>query len=491
MKVISEIRELQNGKKVLFVEDKPFHTYGIQLRLDRFRNNAHKENKDLKGLFKAAKELCVNTVQVVVTWKEVEPEEGTYDFSNLEFAVIQCEENNLKMEIVWFGSNVCGSGWDNFTPEWLINDRERFYLMVNQNGEELAANYIHPMDGRKHAFCVENDELLICEGRVIDQMLKYLEGIDKSHTVIGYQVENEPSIVQHNPEGNMTDRCHCSKCNSLYESGKYSSPLDFSKERLAVYLNKVASYVKNSKLKIITRVNFICWYWDIDEDVGFLRRYAPMVDFVGYDNYGSTLAKEYEILIDDLSREGNVPHISEASGDESNQRERIFSTISADAIGYEVYQLAPATEKEDNCILNADLAYKDQRAEEIKRAFKLLGEAMPKLAVKKRGYDVIYFNTGYECQKCYQQSSEIMGRTIEYSTKDCGIGVTFEDNEWLVLISSNKGIFRVPSNFSTTVEYGQYDVYGDWNTRYRQEMPVENREIIICLEDCIARLKAL
>ena len=490
MKIISEIKELPNGKKALFVEGKPFQTYGMQLRLDRFRNNAHKENKDLEGLFKVCKELHVNTVQVVVTWKEIEPGEGIYDFTNIKFAVNQCEENNLKMEIIWFGSNVCGSGWDNFTPDWMISDRKRFYLMVDQKGEELAASYIHPMDGRKHAFCVENDELLVCEGKVITQMLKYLECIDRSNTVIGFQVENEPSIVQHNPEGNMTDRCHCSKCDDLYKSGKYANPQQFSKERLAIYLNKIASFIKNSPLKIITRVNFICWYWDIDEDVGFMRRYAPMVDFVGYDNYGSTLAKEYDLLINDLSREGNVPHISEASGDESNQRERIISTISADAIGYEVYQLAPATEKEDNCILNADLTYKDHRAEDIRKTYKLLGEVMSKIAIRRRGCDICYFNIGSDCAENFCQSAEIGRTKIEYSTQNYGIGIAFEEDGWLVLLSSNKGCFYLQCHLPTTLEYGNYDANGVWIVKYMDRVYTEEGEMTsIYLEDSIARLK--
>jgi hypothetical protein len=73
--VVSEVRTLANGKRVLYVDGKPFQAYGGQMRVDTWRNYAGYTDAQMSALniFSWASNLNVNVVQVPIYWGDIEP----------------------------------------------------------------------------------------------------------------------------------------------------------------------------------------------------------------------------------------------------------------------------------------------------------------------------------------------------------------------------------------------------------------------------------
>ena len=49
-------------------------------------------------------ETKLNSVLAAVSWAQIEPEEGIFDFSALDGAIQGARRNNLRMALLWFGS---------------------------------------------------------------------------------------------------------------------------------------------------------------------------------------------------------------------------------------------------------------------------------------------------------------------------------------------------------------------------------------------------
>ncbi|MED9904234.1 MAG: DUF4978 domain-containing protein [Lachnospiraceae bacterium] len=434
------IRKLPNGKKVIYVHGKPFQTYGIQIRLDLWRREQKADNKTIheKGIFRWAKNLNCNTVQVPVCFRECEPSEGIYDWTNLDFAITECEENNLKLEIVWFGSDVCGSGWGNVTPDYIIDDQKTYQRILNENGEVVGGSYENG-DGRKISLCRENDRLLERETKLLAEMMRHIKAFDKNGVVIGFQVENEPSIMQHNPTMVQTKRCFCNTCNRIFEKNGYTDDVEFSKDRLAVYLNKIARTVKDN-IDIYTRVNFIWPYYEVDEDLHKILSCTPCyIDFIGIDTYGYDQMTTYKQLKEYFSQDDNMPHISELPGHQPFMHNCIIEVLAADGAGADVYRLAETTKGSDNFLLDENGNDTQPHTPLVRGIFGMLGRVMEDIAVRRSNEDIFYFNCFGSTKEIFTEQRKVNGTEIRFITTSSAIGIVIDmgDGTYKIMSTGN------------------------------------------------------
>jgi beta-galactosidase GanA len=122
-------------------------------------------------------QLHANTLEIPVAWEQVEPTEGKFDFSWLDVLIPQARANNVRLDLLWFGT------WKNtgpsYEPEWVKSDTRRFPRMMTRDGK---AHYVptplsrNTLDADKHAFVA---------------LMRHIREIDRQHTVILVQVENE------------------------------------------------------------------------------------------------------------------------------------------------------------------------------------------------------------------------------------------------------------------------------------------------------------
>ena len=100
-----------NGPNLNMLGIREKHLYGVQTYADLV---AFIEEK--------AKELNVNCVQVPITWKGMELAQGEYDFSWMDMILSYANKYDLKVELLWFSTNMIGDSYTWFIPAYAMTD---------------------------------------------------------------------------------------------------------------------------------------------------------------------------------------------------------------------------------------------------------------------------------------------------------------------------------------------------------------------------------
>ena len=157
----------------LIVDGKPFLALAGELL-----NNSATSVEHMKPIWPKLAASKFNTVLTGVSWAQIEPAEGKFDFSVLDGVVRDARSHNLRLVLLWFGS------WKNslssYAPDWLKKDFERFprAQVAGGKGIELLSPFSDASrEADSHAF------------RALMRHVKAVDG--QQHTVIMIQVENE------------------------------------------------------------------------------------------------------------------------------------------------------------------------------------------------------------------------------------------------------------------------------------------------------------
>ena len=164
-------------KRVFTVDGKPFFPLGGQSRNSSAYNAAESEKA-----FEAVKKIHGNTLEIPVYWEQIEPKEGTFDFTAVDELLAGARRNDLKLVLLWFGT------WKNgnmeYVPDWVKTQPERFKRVVSPAGRPIWVLSSHckaTFEADRTAFAKLCEHLARKDGR--------------ERTVIAVQVENEPGIL--------------------------------------------------------------------------------------------------------------------------------------------------------------------------------------------------------------------------------------------------------------------------------------------------------
>ncbi len=165
----------KNGKTIVVVNERPYLMYGVQIRLDWLMPDFSEATwAKAQSCFEHASTLGFKTVSVPVYWSHVEPTEGVYQYANyLDKIIDNAKAHGLYLQILWFGSDVCG--W-NDAPQYVQDDKVRFPRL---------AKYDNFLD-------LTNPKLIDKEKAALAAMMSHIASYDTSDRVVMIQVENEP-----------------------------------------------------------------------------------------------------------------------------------------------------------------------------------------------------------------------------------------------------------------------------------------------------------
>jgi beta-galactosidase GanA len=160
----------------LLVDGAPFLALAGEL------GNSSGEADFLRPYWPKLQALHLNTVLVPVYWDQVEPEEGRFDFSNLDALVGDAGGRRMRLVLLWFGS------WKNsmscYAPAWVKTDVRRFPRARDASGRRLEILSPFSEAGRD------------ADARAFAALMRHLREIDgERHTVIMVQVENEVGMI--------------------------------------------------------------------------------------------------------------------------------------------------------------------------------------------------------------------------------------------------------------------------------------------------------
>lgn len=446
----------------LIVEGKPFLMLGAQLRTDYFLQLDKKTLNELEPYFELAANMNILVIQVPVGWRDIEVQKDIYNTELVEKYIELCDKYQMKLEILWFGSYMCGYSVEGYIPEYIVNDPVTY--------PDLKPDAAFDGWLGKHYYLKPNTPALVeRESKALGKMMEAIYNYDnihnQKHTVIGIQIENEPDMLatRHNEAHGYTPE-------QIWPD-------------LIIMLDKLGQVVKSSPYDCYTRVNQTTTYPE------YLTKSTAIaitegIDYVGVDPYENSIQAIDGTLRQLRKIEGNYAHIAENGGEYANNDLLALKAFSL-GCGYEIFEVITTphpflTEWTLRGIYNPDFTPK-AHTQQIVDAFKIFKEAWVDFA-NANYLDIAGFNL--KSNDGMEQTSESKNTThagIKWSTKSRGVAFAIEYNDHLTVAStkSDEMVFR---NIQIkSIEKGHYDIDGNWVSEEKAEAP-DNR---LAMEPCI------
>jgi hypothetical protein len=147
----------------------------------------------------------LNTVLAGVSWNQIEPQEGKFDFSVLDGLIQGARSHNLRLVLLWFAT--WKNGLSSYPPDWVKKDFERFpraQMVGDQTPWPVFGAFRNPVTGSLSIELLSpfGDATRDADARALAAMMRHIKAVDgQQHTVIMIQVENETGL-----QGDTRDR---------------------------------------------------------------------------------------------------------------------------------------------------------------------------------------------------------------------------------------------------------------------------------------------
>jgi len=106
----------------------------------------------------------------VVSWDLVEPEEGKFDFSMIDYQIEAARANNVRLVLLWMAS--WKNGLSHFPPLWVKANQDRFPRVVNAQGKTLEILSTLSENSRN------------ADATAFAAVMRHIREVDKTHTVM-------------------------------------------------------------------------------------------------------------------------------------------------------------------------------------------------------------------------------------------------------------------------------------------------------------------
>ena len=311
--VVSRVAGNEEGKNYLEVDGRPYifsnvqamgtsHLYGHSWGDEPYAEPMPFEW--LENMFEKTAAAGYETIAVMLYWRDIEPRSrGEYCWKVIDSYVDWCRKYDLRMEIIWYGTNAVGgarlqgftNGWYPQIPQYL-QDHDRYW----GNGDsEYSPNDVHfpflPSENPDAA------DLYQWERDAVTALFDHLADYDTSHRTILLQVMNEPNAYKE------------------YYSEEYRDVID-----------RLAGAAKAGRYVVATCVNYT--HHATDPYVEALDN----IDFTGIDPYTDNT----DLIQQDIyCMNSAVPYIAENDGKYPNMSKLMISALTNGAGAYNTWQL--------------------------------------------------------------------------------------------------------------------------------------------------------
>ncbi|MDR3708219.1 MAG: beta-galactosidase [Capsulimonadaceae bacterium] len=233
-----------NGIPTFIVDGQPFLINGSHLNSWQ----AFRQDSTTVEFFDWCQRVNCTAVGMELYWGIVEPSEGVYDFTSLDWLIKQSEARDLKLVLQLYNSNVCGTLGNNpdppahpvSVPKYILDAPDKYQRIVLQpDCQKLYVAGGPPM-------CPNDPRTLQREHLYMTALARYLREHDKNRTVILAQVNNEYMYRVFKGENaagfdwtRVPDargvRCICPYCNAKWNAGYGGNCYEFMYDSFADY----------------------------------------------------------------------------------------------------------------------------------------------------------------------------------------------------------------------------------------------------------------
>ncbi|USP73027.1 glycoside hydrolase family 35 protein [Curvularia clavata] len=195
--------------KQLIVNGKPFLMLGGELQ-----NSSLSSAEYMSEVWPKMVASNVNTLLGSVSWEMIEPEEGKFEFEELDKVIAGAREHGLHLILLWFGS--FKNGRSTYVPSWVKTNPARF-----PRAELRKAGGVVEVADVLSLFYEENVQADI---KAFRKLLSHIKEVDEKHsTVLMVQVENEVGLLFDSRDGSA-------KANEVYTQSVPADLLKFLAE---------------------------------------------------------------------------------------------------------------------------------------------------------------------------------------------------------------------------------------------------------------------
>ena len=467
-----------DGGNYISVNNQAYLLNGIQIRPDKIMeaNSVSTEQQYaeyIEPLFQKSAELGYQTVIFPIHWKQIEKTQNTFNYTLLNRYYGYAEKYNLNIQLLWFGSDVCG--YNTNVPRYILDDTST-YARLSSDPDVLDYS---------------DEDLIERECYAFQQLLTWLSKNDLDKRTIAIQLENEPNEKAYNgPSLDTTSE-------QTYNSTSWCSG---QKAEILNLIDRLGMLVKNGPYKCVTRVNLVThnYLWsDVDRLKTLVEEVMALdgVDMVGYDTYQSDAS--LRLLENSKNVEKNIAHWPEFGADGTNYVPAMLLAL-ANRAGIFGYQLKASEGDTAGAIIAAtdntwtlpegekisDDKYRID-ANELKAVNGVVNKAGSLITLNDVNSTAVFnvereTNSGYFFD--YSENQSVAGISVTFTNSDavgfggCGYATKVSDNEMLVFATRGESSFSFKNKTVASAESGSY-VNGVWNKD--SDIAVNNSKITI------------
>lgn len=184
--------KMENGTGQLIVKGQPFLILGGELG-----NSSAGTAAEADLIVPKLTVMHVNTILMPVAWEQIEPKEGSFDFSILDHWIETARGHNMHLVLLWFGS--WKNAFSSYAPSWVKSEPKRFPRAESADGRPLEMLSTLSPENRR------------CDSRAFAALMRHIrEKESDQQTVLMVQVENEVGYLgqgrDRSPEANRIFR---------------------------------------------------------------------------------------------------------------------------------------------------------------------------------------------------------------------------------------------------------------------------------------------
>ncbi len=426
----------------LKVDGKPFLMLGAQLRTDYFIQLDGRTLDNLDDYFSLASGLNITCIQVPIAWRDVETSYDEYTDASVKAYMDYCRKYDLKLEILWYGSYMCGYSVEGYIPAYVIEDTSTYPEL---NASAAYQGWL----GKQFYLKPGNTNLVTREKKALEKMMQFIADYDKSlgnpHIVAGVQIENEPDMLA-----------------TRHNSAHGYSPTDIWPS-LLWHLNELGLAVKNSSYDCYTRVNQTVTY---DDWVYWSGKLAERegIDYVGFDPYVNDIATLSNWLSQIQGIKGNFSHIAENGGEYDNNDLLTLKALTM-GCGYEVFEVITTPHKylKDwtlRGVYNPDFTPKSQ-TQRLIDAYSIFKSAWWDFATASKE-NMIGFNLQNSSGlTTTEETASTTNSSFRWKTSSRGVAFAIEGDGYFT-VGSTKADTMYLDFMPSSVEVGHYGSDGKW-----------------------------
>ncbi len=288
--------------------------YGVQMRVDWIYIDTKGNLPFLEENFRRVRELGFDSVMIPIYWKTIEPEKDRYDFSRLALYYSFLHKYDLTVQWLWFGTDVCGMGYN--IPDYLWKTPDEYRRI------ELKDDPTYYFDFS----CTASMER---EQKALTAMMQWIAENDAEERCVMIQLNNEVDQGAGSFQENAAEGVVYDDWWKTEESHDRFCWVGGQREAVFRQLSALGDIVHNSAYSVVTRVNVSGAARDIVPEL--VKDYRDMLAYSGIDIIGvDSYFKTWEPLLADINIvEGNVTHVAENGG----YYDSTYNTVNLFAMG--------------------------------------------------------------------------------------------------------------------------------------------------------------